>query len=342
MKTTIAIISSIFVYIFLIIFLKNYDIALPLSAIIFVLIIKAYSAKSLLIYGLLIGIAEILLSILNFERFETILYSQSGNNLLVALLVLLQRALITGFLALIIVVLTCWLKGKLFKTQNQNTGLLKSKTTYVFFFFILSFIILKVIDFSFYYVNRSAAGGIIKNLSEERARIRNISFEDINSAKEYPNKVFYLYLEARGYNKLPKEILNFKNLESLDLSGNKLTEFPSELVYSSNLRKIALGYNKINYITPEIGKLSKLEYIELKNNNISELPPEIGQLTKLKYLGVSFNKLRELPSEIGNLSKLQDLFLQCNNFNKGYLDQLAKKFPQVNIVYEESKDLCLE
>ncbi|KAM5549074.1 disease resistance protein RPV1-like [Rosa sericea] len=86
--------------------------------------------------------------------------------------------------------------------------------------------------------------------------------------------------------------INFKSLETLNLSGCSLKLFP------------------------EIeGEMKSLNRLNLNNTAIKELPCSVGNLTGLTSLTLSYNSaIKELPCSVGNLTGLRSLSLEgCDN-----------------------------
>ncbi|EMD46639.1 protein kinase, putative [Entamoeba histolytica KU27] len=83
--------------------------------------------------------------------------------------------------------------------------------------------------------------------------------------------------------------LLLKDVLSIDLSSNRMSEFPPSLCLMTKLNKISLQRNEIYYITDEISKLTNLNELSLSQNNITILPSLIS--LPLKLLDISFNNL---------------------------------------------------
>lgn len=74
-------------------------------------------------------------------------------------------------------------------------------------------------------------------------------------------KVYKLDLYNQGLAKVPAEILEFRNLQVIDCSKNKLTA-----------------------LSKYIGKLTNLTEINRSDNQLTTLPAEIGKLINIKLL----------------------------------------------------------
>jgi len=114
---------------------------------------------------------------------------------------------------------------------------------------------------------------------------------------------------------LPKELDQLVSLQSINLSGNQLTEFPMQLTELRNLKCIHLGGNVIDHVPREIESLQSLEILYLGGNRLEELPYEMGLLSSLVALILCDNKLLSLPSSLSRLRRLQSLSLHNNQLS---------------------------
>ncbi len=115
---------------------------------------------------------------------------------------------------------------------------------------------------------------------------------------------------------IPIELGNLENLTELYLSQNQLTgEIPAELLKLENLTELYLGQNQLTGEIPaELGNLENLEKLSLLRNQLTgEIPAELGNLENLEALSLGLNQLTgEIPAELGNLENLTALFLGRN------------------------------
>jgi Leucine-rich repeat (LRR) protein len=95
----------------------------------------------------------------------------------------------------------------------------------------------------------------------------------------------FVDLSGIGIEKTPNYLIEkMGNLEKIDFSFNNLHEWP-ELEPFRNLQVLDLSGNKLRSIAPTIGMLTTLKELNLNGNNLSVLPPEIGDLSRLEKLG---------------------------------------------------------
>ena len=113
------------------------------------------------------------------------------------------------------------------------------------------------------------------------------------------------------------------NAESLDLSGQSLTELPRWIGNLSNLKVLNLSSNRLSLLPEEIGNLTNLEILYLGRNRLSILPDTIGNLSNLKILNLVCTALIALPETIENLSNLEELYINNNSRNCEHSNQIG-------------------
>ena len=169
-------------------------------------------------------------------------------------------------------------------------------------------------------------------MSNNNRRVRRRLNVPLNLTN-YRKNTKHMYIHHRSannnfpseYTNLPREIGSFKQLESLSLTGHRLTSLPKEIGLCTNLTDLYLARNKLTSIPKEIGDLKNLEFLGLTQNKLTSIPKEIGLCKKLKYLALSWNNLTSLPKEIEDLPKLRILELYNNPRLKGISSELRKR-----------------
>ena len=163
------------------------------------------------------------------------------------------------------------------------------------------------------------------------------TFTSLEEALKNPTNVFHLDLSHQALGDIPKEIIQFKNLESLilinndlkninidfsffpnlrilDLKNNQLTNLPFEsLSYCSELQLVSIRENKFKAITKDWNQLKYVEILDLGGNFIEDISEELN----LKYLNTfkaDDNELQHFPIGLENSPKLKSLNLNRNTF----------------------------
>lgn len=136
-------------------------------------------------------------------------------------------------------------------------------------------------------------------------------------------QIIGLLLSNMGLSQIPNQIIRFKNLKILDISGNNLSEFPEVICKLKRLVELSIQFNHIYSLPEEIGNLENLKGLFLDCNHLKTLPDSIGNLTKLNKLTAGNNKINALPDKIGRIFSLERLFLTSNELRSlpnGFFD----------------------
>lgn len=134
-------------------------------------------------------------------------------------------------------------------------------------------------------------------------------FESLQEAMKNPDAVIKLVLRRQHLKSFPKEILQMKNLQYLDLSKNSISELSDSIGTLTNLQYLAVSKTGLERLPKEIGKLVNLKYINFNQNDLESLPPQIANLEKLEILDLWSNNFEEYPS-FANLKALKVLDLR--------------------------------
>ncbi|XP_066297267.1 malignant fibrous histiocytoma-amplified sequence 1 homolog [Branchiostoma lanceolatum] len=158
-----------------------------------------------------------------------------------------------------------------------------------------------------------------------------------------------LDLSMKNLNQLPKELFELKELEALDLTGNRNIDVSNELIKLTNLKLLCLddcglktvpavvtkipqvktlilGKNKNITLPDEISTLISLTTLVLRDCNLDTLPPVVLKLSNLRELDLSDNPI-SLPDEMCRLSKLK--VLKLDNCNLTTVPPAVLKLPQL-------------
>ncbi|CAD0009385.1 leucine-rich repeat domain-containing protein [Flavobacterium salmonis] len=118
------------------------------------------------------------------------------------------------------------------------------------------------------------------------------------------------------------------NAESLNLSGQNLTEIPKEIFELRNLKNLSLKENQIMEIPKEIKNLAELTLLSIGQNQLKDLPAEFFELKNLENLSLKKNKLKVISNRFGSFKKLQTLSLIGNEIEiieEGFCDMWLLK-----------------
>jgi len=124
------------------------------------------------------------------------------------------------------------------------------------------------------------------------------------------------YSESLILKTIPQFLKSYKNLLTLKLKNNEITELSSVIGELNKLEELDLRNNKLSELSSLIGKLKNLTALHLEDNSLPALPAELGQLTKLTALGITGNDIQSLPAEMKNLSGMKNLIWESTTDSK--------------------------
>ncbi|MDN5212914.1 T9SS type A sorting domain-containing protein [Fulvivirgaceae bacterium BMA12] len=117
----------------------------------------------------------------------------------------------------------------------------------------------------------------------------------------------HLAFALLGLKYVPKEIGDFKSLESLGLVHNKLEDIPTELNNLTELKQLFLTNNRLTDL-PDLSGLSNLEVISVSSNKmLKQVPSTIFSLTTLTRLDIGYTGITTMPEQISLLTNLETL-----------------------------------
>lgn len=156
------------------------------------------------------------------------------------------------------------------------------------------------------------------NITNNNSNINNET-ETFYKLKSSKNMSDITILEAKknAIVKTHKSLfLNISNLQSIDLSQNRIVEISKYFSNLKNLKYLKLDHNNITSIPDIIGDLDKLELFTITNNKIKQIPSSVQNIKKLKILKISNNFITNLPIEIGMLKSIECLHIDANHFTE--------------------------
>lgn len=104
--------------------------------------------------------------------------------------------------------------------------------------------------------------------------------------------------------------------EELLLKRNRLSEYPKQLNQFKNLKTADLSFNLIDGFAESFALNLPLEILDLEGNAIKNLPKGMENLVELKVLNLSYNSMEDCKIEVFQLPKLEKLNLSFNKFRK--------------------------
>lgn len=162
------------------------------------------------------------------------------------------------------------------------------------------------------------------------------AFVSIQEAMKNPNAVIKLSLRKQHLKSFPKEILQFKNLQYLDVSKNSISELPDSIGLLTDLQYLACSKTGLKRIPKEIGKLVNLKYLNLNQNDLEFLPPQIGNLEKLEIFDLWSNNFEEYPSTLTSLKALKVLDLRNILISDEVQKSLTNMLPRTTVYMSPS------
>ncbi|XP_040218257.1 leucine-rich repeat-containing protein 20 [Rana temporaria] len=98
--------------------------------------------------------------------------------------------------------------------------------------------------------------------------------------------------ELKGMAK--KFFTTYKNIEELDLQGNKLEKLPVEVGLLPKLKTINLSKNKFEVFPEELTKIQSMESINLESNQIKDIPMDnLNNMPNLSRVDVKLNPVNK-------------------------------------------------
>ncbi|KAL6428202.1 hypothetical protein ACFW04_008499 [Cataglyphis niger] len=175
----------------------------------------------------------------------------------------------------------------------------------------------------------------------------------------------YLSITRTCLQTVPAEIGELRNLTTLILRSNEITELSSAIGKLINLKVFDCSRNKLTYYPQQLCNLPQLKILNFNSNLLESIPslrgnvalnvlnvgnnklktfPDVcyAELRCLSELYVNNNKIKDVPVTIAQLSGLKVLNLQCNLFTDlpAELGE-CKKLEQLHVMLDENPEsLC--
>lgn len=141
---------------------------------------------------------------------------------------------------------------------------------------------------------------------------------------------------------LPKSVLRYTKLKTLNLFSNNLTELPSFFSELDKLQNVVLSKNRFKIFPSELAGMSQLKMINLQGNQISYVK-DIERLSQsVEKIDLSNNNLSVLRTSFSNLSNLKTLKLDYNEISKFPKSIIETNLRELTISYNKLKQIPSE
>jgi len=161
-----------------------------------------------------------------------------------------------------------------------------------------------------------------------------VNYRNIKEALENPDEVYKLTLRRKRLTAFPKEIFEFKNLNELNLTNNRISKIPPEIKNLTYLQNLYLGRNEIKSIPVELTELEHLRVLSLNRNKIDKLPPEIGNMYSLRQLDLWGTEIVKFPYEISRLKHTLKLIdMRVIYMQRDQQDEIKRMFPSTELLF---------
>ena len=137
-----------------------------------------------------------------------------------------------------------------------------------------------------------------KEILESKVLIGISNLQNSNETRENSD-IEHVNLDGWNLKSIPKKIYNFKNLKSISLEFNQISDIDDEisnLTSLKSLKYLSLDYNQLESLPESIGNISSLKSISIIHNNVKRLPISLKKLKNLKYIYVRGTGIKRAPT----------------------------------------------
>lgn len=168
----------------------------------------------------------------------------------------------------------------------------------------------------------------------DSASLANVKeYTDLAIALNHKDSVIKLVLRKKKFKEFPKEILQFKNLQYLDISKNTIRFLPDSITTLKNLQVFICSRTELDSLPQNFGDLVNLKHINCNQNELTILPYSFGNLTKLEYADFWDNNMDQFHGSMANLTSLKRLDLRNILISKSKQDALSAQLPHTKIYF---------
>jgi len=135
-------------------------------------------------------------------------------------------------------------------------------------------------------------------------------YSDLQEALKNPDAVIRLSLRKQKLKAFPKEILQLRKLQYLDLSKNNIKELPDSITVLQDLQYLIVSRTGLEVLPKNFGGLKNLRHLNLNQNELSVLPYSFGDLENLEVADLWSNNLEYFPDSMNRLKNLREMDLR--------------------------------
>ena len=139
------------------------------------------------------------------------------------------------------------------------------------------------------------------------------------------NEIEYLNLRSNQLKGFHKKFDQLQKLKKIDLSSNGWNDLPHSIQYLKNLRSIDLRDNQLKKVPDVLSELDSIRHIDLGNfhpsaaqfgNQIEYISRRLIKIKHLQRLFLDHLPLKEIPSFLGEIESLKVLSIRsCTDLN---------------------------
>jgi Leucine-rich repeat (LRR) protein len=144
-------------------------------------------------------------------------------------------------------------------------------------------------------------------------------------------------LSDNALTELPDAIARLHKLTTLNLKGNQFKNVPlSNLAsaYVSSIKDLDMSENQLTHLPKSFVNLKDLNVLKVNNNKITSIPDGISALSQLTTLDISGNTLTDLPLSMDKLHSLTQLNVSGNKLTAEKIMQSTRNLHLRNITYD--------
>ena len=163
----------------------------------------------------------------------------------------------------------------------------------------------------------------------EKIRIHKAGTKLHPAIFKYSDKDFSESRVLIGINNI-LSLYDFNSIKHLNLDGWNLTSIPHEVYEFRNLKTLSVVFNQISDIEDEITNLAELKHVYLGYNRLRSIPELLGKLSSLKSLSIIYNDIDRLPISLKNLKNLRHIYVRGTGINQAPKFLKGSKFDPLN------------